>query len=306
MIKGTSLTKNSTIGIIAPASKEDINNVKEKITTFSNLGFKVKLGRYIYNRHSFFAGSDLQRAKDIQDMFLDKSVQGIVCLRGGYGSVRALDYIDPNIIISNPKILCGFSDITALLNYFSSFGLITFHGPMINSDFNDKTTFNSFLNVLSTNKANYKYDLNAMDSISIINGRSFSGKIVGGNLSVLCSLIGSKYSINTANSILLLEDVNEAPYVIDRLLTQLINNNIILNCSGIIIGYLSNEKNYNKNISKFFLEKTVIDRLSYFNIPLILGFPFGHNYPNLTIPIGAYATFSYDENSLIINDSFLL
>lgn len=306
MLKGRTLNLSSTLGIIAPSSYENNDIINDNIAKFISLGFNVKLGDYIYHKYNFFAGCDLNRAQDITDMFLDSSIDGILCLRGGYGSIRTLPYLDKDILINNPKFFCGFSDITVLINYFASLGIITFHGPMINSNFNDKITLESFLDVTTCSKSQYVYDLNKYTSISYINPGSFSGKIIGGNLSIICSLIGTPYEIDTTDSILFIEDVNQDPYTIDRMITQLIASHIIDGCNGIIVGYLSNDRYYNTSTSKVVLEKTVIDALIHLNIPIIIGFPFGHNYPNLTIPIGTYATYCEETRLLKINDSFLI
>ena len=305
ILKGKIISKTSLLGVIAPSSYENRTVIDKKLNAFTSLGYKIKLGKHIYDKSSFFAGSDYNRANDIINMFLDKDVNGIICLRGGYGSINTLPYINPDIIIHNPKFFCGFSDITMLLNYFSSLGLITFHGPMINSNFNDIETYNSFVQVSSFNSKNYTYNLSNLKYIRYINAASFSGKIVGGNLSVICSSIGTPYEISGENSIVLLEEVNEYPYAIHRMLNHLIKANFFNNCKGIIIGYLSNTTDYHKNIKNLFLENTVISVLYNLNIPIILGFPFGHNYPNLTIPIGAYASFSIENKTLTILDNFL-
>lgn len=305
MLKGHSLSRKSKIGIIAPASCEKIKTIKNIINNFSSLGFNLKLGKHIYDNRGFFAGSDKDRASDIMDMFLDSSIDGIICLRGGYGSIRTIPYLNKDIIINNPKFFCGYSDITILLNYFSSLGLIAFHGPMINSNFNDKITHDNFLNIISYNKKNFTYDLNDYNHISYYNKRSFSGIVAGGNLAVICSAIGTPWQINMDNSILLLEEVNEYPYALHRMLNQLINCNLLRKCSGIIIGYLSNTANYNNSNEKKILEQTIVEILSPLNIPLLVGFPSGHNYPNLTIPIGSSATFISDSNLFIFNDNFL-
>ena len=306
MLKGKSLNSASTIGIIAPSSYENQNKIDDNISNFLRLGFNVKLGNHIYDKYSFFAGTDSNRAKDIMDMFLDPSIDGIICLRGGYGSIKTLPYIDTDILINNPKFFCGFSDITILLNYFSSLGLITFHGPMTNSNFKDKITLKSFFDISSCSKNQYDYDLNKYSTISYVNPDSFSGKIIGGNLSVICSSIGTPYEIDTTDSILLIEDVNQKPYTIDRMITQLISSGIIDKCKGIILGYLSDEPSYSASLSTILLNNTVIEAFSIIKIPIIIGFPFGHNYPNLTIPIGTYATFHEQSRLLRINTSFLL
>lgn len=305
ILKGKKISKDSILGIIAPSSREKREIIDKKINIFTSLGYKIKLGKHIYDNFYFLAGSDYDRANDITDMFLDNDVDGIICLRGGYGSINTIPYINPDIILHHPKFFCGFSDITMLLNYFSSLGLITFHGPMINSNFNDSKTYKSFVDISSCNYKNYTYNLSNLDYIRYINISSFTGKIVGGNLSVICSSIGTPYEINTDNSIIILEEINEYPYAIHRMLTQLISAHFFNKCNGIIIGYLSNTPDYYKKIENLFLENTIISALYKLNIPIIVGFPFGHNYPNTTIPIGVNAHFSAQNKTLTILDNFL-
>ena len=244
----------------------------------------------------------MNRANDINEMFMDKEVDGIICLRGGYGSVLTLPYLNTNIIKQNPKFFCGYSDITILLNYFSKLDIPTFHGPMISSDFNDILTFKSLIDIMSFNKSNYTFDLNNIPNLKLINcTKNFKGKIIGGNLSMICSTIGTPYELNFDNSILILEEIHENPYKFDRLLTQLVSNNRINKCNGIIAGYLD------KKSSKFYslLNNILIQKFIAFNIPIILNFPFGHDYPNLTIPIGTNAEYDYSNNKFIILDQFL-
>lgn len=306
MLKGKALNSSSTIGIISPASCEDENIINEKINIFKTLtGYKVKTAPHIYDRNGYLAGTDKCRAMDLNNMFADKSIDGIVCLRGGYGSIRMMKYIDKNIIKKNPKFFCGFSDITLLLNYFSKLGLITFHGPMIKSDFTDKKTLNSFLNISSCCSKNYIYKLNDMDHISYINKKSFEGTICGGNLAMICSSLGTPFEIETKNSIILIEEINEVPYAIDRMLTQLIYAGKFKSCRGILLGHFTNCSldNYSKS---FTVEQVIADRLKPLGIPIILNLPIGHSYPNLTLPIGCKAKFSCKDNSFTILNNFLL
>jgi len=303
MLKGKALTKGSTIGIIAPSSPEDKDIINEKVDQFSSLGFNTKLGKHLYNIHGHFAGYDQERARDITDMFLDNSIDGIVCFRGGYGSIRTLPYIDPKVIKKNPKFFCGYSDITILLNYFAKLGLITFHGPMINSDFTNEETLKSFLKI-SSSSSNIIYILNDYNNIAYINPNSFCGNIVGGNLSMICSSIGTAFEINMKNSILLLEDIDELPYAIDRMLTQLLYGRKLDSCRGIILGSFKgcDLPDYSRSLS---LKEIILDRLEPLDIPIITGFPCGHIYPNITIPIGCNAHFSYKNKTLTILDTCL-
>lgn len=305
MLKGKALNTSSTIGIISPASCEDKSIINEKINTFRTLtGYKIKIAPHVYDKYGYLAGSDKCRAMDLNNMFADKSIDGIVCLRGGYGSIRMMKYIDKKLIKKNPKFFCGFSDITLLLNYFSKLGLITFHGPMIKSNFNDEETLNSFLDISSCCSKNYIYNLNDMNQISYINKKSFEGKICGGNLVMMCSSLGTPFEVDTKNSILLIEEINEAPYAIDRMLTQLIYAKKLKSCHGIILGNFTDcaLNDYSKS---FNIEEIINDRLKPLNIPIIVNMPIGHSYPNITLPIGCKAKFSCQNNSLTILDNFL-
>lgn len=305
MLKGKTLNSCSTIGIIAPSSPKDKKIIDDKIDLFiSSTGYKVKLAPHIYDKYGYLAGSDINRANDLNNMFLDKSIDGIVCLRGGYGSIRMMPFINKKIVKKNPKFFCGFSDVTLLLNYFSKLGLITFHGPMINSDFSNPITLNSFLDITSCNSKNYSYNLENFDSISYINKGSFKGKIVGGNLSMICSSLGTPFEVNTDNCILLLEEVSEVPYAIDRMLTELILSGKLNKCKGIILGNFTN-CNLNDYSYSFTLEELFIDRLKNLNIPIIINVPFGHDESNITIPIGCNARFCEETDSLTILDNFL-
>lgn len=302
MLLGNSLTKDSTLGIIAPSSSYDRTRTLSCINNFKQMGFNVRLGKHLFDKYSYLGSTNMNRAKDINDMFMDKKVDGIICLRGGYGSILTLPYINTNIIKQNPKFFCGYSDITVLLNYFSELGIPTFHGPMISSDFNDSLTSKSLFDIITFNKSFYTFDLNDINNLKLINcTKNFEGKIIGGNLSMICSTIGTPYELNFDNSILILEEINEPPYKFDRLLTQLISNNRINKCNGIIAGYLD------KKSSKFYdlLDNILIQKIMPFNIPIILNFPFGHDYPNLTIPIGINAKYDYYNKKLIILDQFL-
>ena len=302
MLKGKHLNKNSTLGIIAPSSCDEKQIINNNIHAFKKLNFNVKTSPHLYDKYGYLAGKDKDRAKDLNDMFSDSFVDGIICLRGGYGSIRIIPYLDTQCIKNNPKFFCGYSDITILLNYLSSLNLITFHGPMINSNFNDKTTLESFISISTSNT--FTYNISKYPNIEIINAKSFSGKIAGGNLSVICSSLGTPYEINTDNSILLIEEINEYPYAIDRMLSQLILSNKLKNCNGIILGHFKNCNltNYTKS---FTLKEVFLNRLSSLNIPIIINFPFGHDYPNLTLPIGAIGKFSY-KNMTLSFDNFLL
>lgn len=305
MLKGKVLNSSSTIGIIATSSCEDRNIIDEKIELFkSATGFKVKVAPHVYDKHGYLAGLDIDRATDLNSMFKDPSIDGIVCLRGGYGAIRMMPYLDKKIITKNPKFFCGFSDVTLLLNYFSKLGLITFHGPMITSNFDDNITLNSFLSISSFKSKNYTYNLKEFNSISYINKGSFKGKIAGGNLTMICSSMNTPFEVISNNCILLIEEINESPYAIDRMLTQLLMSGKLNRCKGIILGTFTGCELHNYSKS-FTINEIIVDRLKGLNIPIIINVPFGHSYPNITIPIGCMANFSCETNCLTFSDDFL-
>lgn len=284
---GKKLKLGDTIGIISPASPEKIEIIDKGIETIESLGFKVKIGKNLYSKKGFFAGGDLERAKDIMDMFLDDDVKLILCMRGGYGSMRIIEYLNFEEIKNHPKLFMGFSDITTLLNnIYEKSNLITFHGPMVSSNILETFTLKSFMDTLTLPKNEFIID--NPDHLPLecsVNGIA-EGQIVGGNLCLICSTLGTPYEIDTKDKILFLEEIGEAPYKIDRMLTQLLLNNKLQNCKGFILGQFKDcgLPNYDRS---FTLEEVLEDRIFSLKKPTLNHFMSGHSYPKLTLPIGA-------------------
>lgn len=298
MKKLQALKKTPTVGIIAPASPESKEFIKEKIELFEKLGFKIKEGSHLYNSYGYLAGNDKDRAEDLNSMFADKEIDAIICFRGGYGSIRMAPYLNLKIIRNNPKPFCGYSDITLLLNYINkTCNFITFHSPMINSNLNDSITKDYFLNILKNSNNEIQYNLKKLcTNYFILNKRDFEGNLVGGNLSIICSTIGTPYEIKFKNNILLLEDIGESPYSIDRMLSQLISSGKLKKTAGIILGHFTNCVN---KPTDFPIDELLKEKFSSLNIPVIYNFPIGHDYPNITMPIGGRFKFSSNSNLLI-------
>ncbi|MDF2883821.1 MAG: peptidase LD-carboxypeptidase [Clostridiaceae bacterium] len=284
---GKRLAKNSTIGLVSPASWEKVDTIKSNIEVIKSLGFKIKEGKHIYDKYGYLCGSDKDRADDIMDMFLDKDVDMILSIRGGYGTMRILPLINTNIVINNPKIFGGFSDITTLLNYFASkCNLTTFHCPMVSSNLNDKFTLESFLNTLLYGDKPYSIkNPDGFPSKCIFPG-TVEGRLVGGNLSLICSTLGTPYEIDTKDNILFIEDVKEEPYRVDRMLTQLLLAGKLDQCAGFILGQFTNCElpHYERSLT---LEQVFEDTLFPLKKPTLINFMSGHSYPKLTLPIGA-------------------
>lgn len=280
-----------TIGVISPASGDNSDVINYNISSFKNLGFKVKEGTYLREKNNYLAASDKERAYDLMEMFEDKNIKAIISYRGGYGCIRMLPYLDIGVIKKNPKILCGYSDLTVLLNYLSQkIGLVTFHGPMVNSKINsDQLTKDSFLSML-TDESNL---INvSTKNFKIMNKQLFRGILCGGNLTVLCSSLGTPYEINTRNKILMIEDINEENYAIDRSLMQLKLSGKLDFCRAFLIGHFTP---YNPKTIE-----TIISILAPYKKPIIYNMPFGHDYPNITLPIGASILFEPNKDKLMI------
>ncbi|MBX4267715.1 S66 peptidase family protein [Clostridium estertheticum] len=284
---GKRLRFGDTIGLISPASPENIEAIKKAILFLNNIGFNVIEGKHLYDRWGYLAGRDKDRASDIMEMFENKAVDMILCVRGGYGSSRLLPYLDYDIIKKNPKIFAGFSDITVFLNtFYEKCGLTTFHSPMGTSNLEDVVTFKSFM---FTFMEGYKpYTIKNPDEFktSCINPGIAKGNLIGGNLGLICNSLGTPYEIDMKDKILFIEEVNEAPYRVDRILTQFLLSNKLKQCKGIILGQFKDcdLPHYERSLT---LEEVLEDRLYNLDIPMFSGFCSGHDYPKLTIPIGA-------------------
>lgn len=292
-----------TIGLISPAGPEKPEAIKNGIEFLKNLGFKVKEGTHIYDRWGYLAGSDNDRAHDLMTMFLDKDVSMILCVRGGYGSMRILPLLDYEIIKNNPKIFMGFSDITALLNVFADHcGLVTFHGPMGSSKISDEETLKNFLFTLM--QSSCPYEIKAPSGIPLHSevAGTAEGVIAGGNMSLISCTLGTAYEIDFKDKILFLEDVNEEPYALDRILTQLLLAGKLQQCKGFILGQFQgcSLQHYERSLT---LEKVFQDRIYSLNKPTLSNFQSGHSYPKLTLPIGARARIDCNKGSIEITDS---
>jgi muramoyltetrapeptide carboxypeptidase len=301
---GKKIKQGDTIGLVAPAGIESTEGIEKGILRLKELGFKVKEGRHIYDKWGYFAGKDRDRAQDIMDMFEDNEVDMILCVRGGYGAMRILPYIDFNKIKRNPKIFMGYSDITVLLNsMYQKEGLVAFHGPMVNSNLNIKETIDSFMKTLTKGDKSYVLENPACMPMISNSDRIVEGRIIGGNLCLVCSVLGTPYEIDTKDKILFIEDVDESPYRIDRMLTQLDLAGKLEECSGIILGQFTDcegSEDDRAKVDKFTLEQVLMDRVMSLKKPVLMNFACGHDNPKLVLPIGAKARLNCKEKRIEI------
>lgn len=305
-IKPRALQRGSTIGIIAPAGPVDDSTAARKgIKLLERLGFKVILGRYIWKQEGYLAGNDDERLADLMDMFIDRQIEAILCLRGGYGSIRLLSKIDFRIISQNPKIFVGYSDITALnLAIWQKCGLVAFNGPMVAADFGNKLsayTLGSFFKAVMHPAPIGHIGNPANEPILTITPGKARGIFTGGNLSMVTATLGTPYEIKTKNALLILEEVNEEPYRIDRMLQQLLLSKKLAAAAGIIFGRCVNCEAKQGNSPS--LLEVIRHNLGDLGIPCIYGFAIGHAAHKATLPIGITGTLDADSGFLFIKET---
>lgn len=284
LIKPIKLKKGDTISIIAPAGDVDLKKIKIATKYFTDKGYKIKLGSNINKSYRYLAGTDEERLEDLHNAFLDKETNAILCARGGYGAIRLINKIDYNIIRNNPKIFCGYSDITALsIMILQNSGLVTYSGPMAQSDFSteeiDKFTENEFFNTLKGNTSTIK----ATKNLKTYKSGNTEGILFGGNLATITSLCGQNF-IPDKKFIFFTEDINEDAYKIDKYFTQLLNiKQFKNNLNGIILGDFTGTDDIN------YLENFFKELANQLDIPIYSGYPISHTKVKATIPIGLNA-----------------
>lgn len=315
-IKPKRLKEGDTIGLIAPGSYISQQELDESITKIKSLGFKVVYLEGILNRSGYLAGDDKRRADELHTMFSRKDVNGIICARGGYGCTRILPLLNYNLIKDNPKVIIGFSDVTALLyGLYTKTGLISFHGPVGISTFNEFSLY-YFKKVLMSpedrlvlnNTGVLPADEAAEKPVTIRSGKAH-GELAGGNLSVAVSLIGTPYDINTEGKILFFEETGEEPYRIDRMFTQMMEAGKFEKAAGIMLGIFDKCESKEAGLSakfSFSLLEVLYDRLFDLGIPVIYGLSFGHIRNKFTIPVGINAELDVDNFSLTILENAVI
>ncbi|HWW02320.1 MAG TPA: LD-carboxypeptidase [Candidatus Acidoferrum sp.] len=302
------LNFGDTVGIIAPASAPPNPDVLDRsVEILERLGFKPKLAPNVRKRWGFLAGSDRDRAADLMRMFLDARVKAIVCVRGGYGTARLLPLLDYGVIRAHPKIFVGYSDITSLhCAFLRKSNLVSFHGPMLNSDFVKdnfpRFTLQSFLRTLMQPVAPGSICQGyGKKTVRAIRRGVASGPLLGGNICILCASLGTPYQPSFRNAILFFEDLDEVPYRFDRMLTQLLNAGLLQQVAGVAIGINKNcvdpkakkTREYRQTLDDVFR-----DRLLPLKVPVVSGLPFGHIPYNATLPIGVRVTLDANAGDL--------
>lgn len=308
MIRPEHLMPGDTIAIVSPASaifeSTPYEIAKE---SFEAMGLKVIFGKHVKNRYGHLAGSDEERAEELNTMFKDPSVKAIIALRGGSGSARILDKLDYEVIRKNPKIFIGYSDITALhLAIFEKTGLVTFHGPVAVSTWNSFSV-DSFKELLFNKKLQaYKNPENkdgqlaqTSNRIRTITSGIVKGRLLGGNLSVLTGIMGTPYfPKDWSGKILYLEDIGEKIYAVDRMMSQLQLGGVLEQISGFVFGKCSDCDPGGSGYGSLTLEEVIDHYIQPLRIPAYSGAMIGHIDNNVTLPNGIEAEINANKGTI--------
>ncbi len=296
LIKPKALKKGDTIGLITPAGPVSADRIEKATTNMEAMGYHVKHSKAIEARYGHLAGMDQERLADLHRQFADPQIDAVWAIRGGYGCTRLLPYIDYALIRKNPKILVGYSDITALHNAIhQKTGLITFHGPVGASTMTDYNLMH--LNaVLSAGESPHRiYECaenvakeDPVFSIEVFREGIATGVLAGGNLCLLSSMVGTPFQVDLKGKLVFMEDVGEKPYRIDRMLTQLLQSSNLHLAKGIILGIFEDCQPKDEQYS-LSLRDTLHERLSGLGIPVMYGVSFGHIQNMCTLPVGIQA-----------------
>lgn len=292
------LSQGDCIGLVAPARKIDEGELAPAIAFLTQQGFRVKLGKNLFAQCHQFAGSDAQRAEDFQQFLDDDSVHAILCCRGGYGSVRIIDRLDFTHFCKSPKWICGYSDVTVFHSHLNNLRIPSLHCTMpinIQPNHFDNLSNQSFIKALTGQRVEYTLPANARNRNGVA-----EGEIVGGNLSILYSLMSSLSDINTENKILFIEDLDEYLYHIDRMMMCLKRAGKLKNLSGLIIGGMSD---MNDNTIPFGQsgEEIIASHCSEYGFPVCFKFPAGHIADNVALKLGMRVRLSVnDEGSSLV------
>ena len=292
LIEPPALKKGDTIAIVAPAGilKNKGEVIVKAIALLENWGLHVVLGENMFNNGKHFSGTDKERTADFQKALDNRNIKAIWAARGGYGSVRILDSLDFSQFQTNPKWVIGYSDITAFHNHIHNLGVETIHAMMATSLQNEEAeiieTIATFKKALFGEELSYEIPTSTYNRMGVLSSsiKPLKGQLVGGNLAILASMLGSESQINTDQKILFIEEIGEYKYSIDRMLQSLKRAGYFNNVKAVIVGDISNIK---QNTTKWgsTIEDLILDIIPE-KIPVLFGFPAGHETTNNALIMG--------------------
>lgn len=310
LLKPRALKTGDSIAVISPAGATvDPPDAFEKgIALLEAEGFRVKLMPYARNKRAYLAGTDAERLSDLHAAFQDPDVQGILCARGGYGALRIVSDIDFSIIRENPKVFIGFSDITVLHQaFYQEAGLVGFYGPMLTSNLIDNEPYSQAeLLRLVKGEAAVPFNVPNQDTYTCFTPGIAEGPLMGGNLSLLQAMCGTRFHPKTEGAILFVEDWHERYYSLDRQFHQLKLAGLLDGIAGLLLCDFSGLTPDSEQPTEAFMRWLMADLTRGLNIPVGYGFSVGHGEQTATLPIGVRARFNATEGTLHLLESPVL
>jgi muramoyltetrapeptide carboxypeptidase len=293
MVLPSYLNKGDTVAIIATARKVSKEEIQPAVAFFESYGLSVVLGKNLFESSNQYAGTDSQRTEDLQWALNDKTIKAIIIARGGYGSVRTIEQIDFTEFKKHLKWMVGYSDVTVLHNAINNIGVATLHATMpLNFTKNEEAT-KSMVEALFGNLTKIETE----ENYSNISGIA-KGQLVGGNLSLIYSLSGTPFDIDTTNKILFIEDLDEYLYHIDRMMMQLKLSGKLKGLKGLIVGGMTDMKDNAIPFGKF-PEDIILDAVKEYNYPVCFDFPAGHIDRNLAMYFGRLVELTVSDNATL-------
>lgn len=298
MFQPALLNKGDKIGLVAPAGKIDRKKIDLAKTVLESIGYEVILGKHVYDEHHIFAGTDENRTADFQFMLDHEEIKAIICARGGYGCIRIIDKLTFDAFERHPKLLIGFSDITIFHSRLNHLHFGSLHATMpINFTENiaDSGSLQKLVDYLDGKLTHYQIPTHQLNRAGYC-----EAQLVGGNLSIICSLNATDHELNTHRRILFIEDLNEDLYHLDRLMQNLKLSGKLAHLEGLIIGGMSDMKDSDPSFGKSAYE-IIHDAIKDYNYPVIFDFPAGHIDQNWPLPLGKKVTLSASEKEVTLD-----
>lgn len=294
MITPPFLSTGDSIGIVAPAGIVDPEKLIKGIRTLESWGYHVIRGKFLLDNFYRFSSKDENRLSDLQIMFDNPEIKAIFAGRGGYGIVRIIDSLSFDKFINHPKWFIGFSDLTMLHAYINKLGIESIHGPMashLDTEYLSEPALIQLRNILAGGKNTHRFPTHPLSKHGVA-----SGELTGGNLSMICSNTGTYSDFDTAGKIMLIEDINEHHYHIDRMMWQMKRSGKLENLSALIVGDFTDPRDDPSVFGKTCYE-IVADALSCYDYPVLYGFPAGHEYDNRPLILGRMTQINIDNQS---------
>jgi muramoyltetrapeptide carboxypeptidase len=277
------LKRGDRIRIVSPAGKVQKDKVLQGIELLQDEGYEVIIGKHVFDKHFQYAGTDQQRAHDFQEAIDDPETKAIICARGGYGTVRIIEKLDFSPLLKNPKWMVGFSDVTVLHSVLNKLGIASIHGAMPGFFIENKKpsrSFFSLMELLTSGKSQLEVKSHALNRAG-----TCSGELVGGNLSLIYALQGTPYQLETSGKILMIEDLSEYLYHLDRMMQNLRLAGQLKNLAGLIVGGFTDMKDNDSPFGKL-AQEIILEAVQDYHFPVCFDFPIGHIPKNMSVMLG--------------------